>query len=76
MRSCIFYKCLVGDTQFHALSADGEKFPQKERVECIPNLVQAGLPSSKIITIFLKDEPTHMKQEICGRHAVKDMSSY
>ena len=48
-----------------------------KRVKCIPiYLVQAGLPSSKIITIFLKDEPTHMKQEICGRHAVKDMSSY
>ena len=43
MRSCIFYKCLVGDTQFHALSADGEKFPQRERVVCIPNIVQVGV---------------------------------
>ena len=35
MQSCIFYKCLVGDTQFHAISTDGGKFSQIRRIKRI-----------------------------------------
>ena len=39
MQSCIFYKCLVGDIQFHAISTDGGKFSQIKLIQRILRMI-------------------------------------